>query len=708
MRRPPPLPADFAAAVPPCHASRVRKPARWVGAWLLVCAVLAAAAPSALAQTYQWTNFVGTPATSGTTNGTGSAARFNFPYGIAVDASGNSYIADANNGTIRKVTPGGVVTTLAGLAGNFGTTDATGSAARFNAPTGVTVDSSGNLYVADQGTSNTIRKVTAAGVVTTLAGLAGYTGTTDGTGSAARFKEPTGVAVDGSGNVYVADTGNHTIRKVTSAGVVTTLAGVAGYSGSSNGTGNAARFYAPYGVAVDSSGNIYVADTSNNTLRMVTPAGVVTTIAGVAGYTGSGDGTGVYARFKQPTGVAVDGNGIIYVADNGNDTVRRATSAGVVTTVGGLAGYTGTVDGSGTAARFDLPLGIAATSYGLLFLSDTGNERISMGTTGTLSTPVTTAASTLTTTGATLNGTVNANGSSTVVSFDYGLTTAYGTTVAGTPTPVTGSSATVVSAAITGLSPGTTYHFRVNGASSAGFAYGGDLTFTTSTPPPTATPLAATAISASGTGATLNGTVNANGFSTAVSFDYGPTNAYGTNVAGTPTPVTGSSATSVSAVLTGLTPGTTYHFRVNGTSSGGTTNSTDLTFTTPFTAVSWRQQWYGTTSNSGTAADNADPYNTGVPNLVVFALFGQNQNPATVTPAMLPQAQLSGGYYTYTFTQPAGVSNITYGAQYATTLAPPNWLSIPDTGSGTTHIFSVAIGNNNSMFLRLTLTNLGP
>ena len=140
-----PLPADFAVAVSPCQASRVRERARWVGAWLVVCAVLAAAAPSALAQTYQWTNFVGTPATSGNTNGTGSAARFNFPYGIAVDASGNSYIADANNGTIRKVTPAGVVTTLAGLAGNFGTTDATGSAARFNAPTGVAVDSSGKL-----------------------------------------------------------------------------------------------------------------------------------------------------------------------------------------------------------------------------------------------------------------------------------------------------------------------------------------------------------------------------------------------------------------------------------------------------------------------------------------------------------------------------------------------------------------------------------
>ena len=177
------------------------------------------------------------------------------------------------------------------------------------------VDGSGNVYVADSG-NYTIRKITPAGVVSTLAGLAGSSGSADGTGSAARFYYPTGVAVDGSGNVYVADTGNYTIRKITPAGVVSTLAGLAGSTGSADGTGSAARFYYPYGVAVDGSGNVYVADTGNYTIRKITPAGVVSTLAGTAGSSGSADGTGSAARFNYPTGVAVDGSGNVYVADS--------------------------------------------------------------------------------------------------------------------------------------------------------------------------------------------------------------------------------------------------------------------------------------------------------------------------------------------------------------------------------------------------------
>ena len=647
----------------------------------------------------------GLPGNYGSSDGTGSAARFNYPTGVAVDGSGNVYVADEVNYTIRKVTPGGVVSTLAGLAGSSGSSDGTGSAARFNNPLGVAVDGSGNVYVADYGNS-TIRKVTSGGGVSTLAGLAGNPGSSDGTGSSARFSYPSGVAVDSSGNVYVADQTNCTIRKISPTGGVSTLAGLAGTTGSSDGTGSAAQFNFPSGVAVDGSGNVYVADINNNTLRKVTPAGVVSTLAGLAGNSGSSDGAGSTARFDRPQSVAVDGSGNVYVADNNNNTIRKVSPAGVVTTIGGTVGVIGSANGTGTAATFTAPQGVAVTSSGTVVVADTENNRISMGVVGTAPVPVTVAASSISTTGATLNGTVNANGSSTAVSFDYGLTTAYGTNIAGTPTPVTGSSATSVSAVITGLSPGTTYHFRVNGASSGGTANGSDLTFTTSAVLPTATSLAATSIS--GTGATLNGTVNANGFSTAVSFDYGLTTAYGTNVAGTPTPVTGSSATAVSAVITGLSPGTTYHFRVNGTSSQGTANGGDLTFTTAFTPVSWRQQWFSTTSNTGSAADAADPFQTGVPNLVVFALLGQTQNPARVTASMLPQPQKSGGNFVYTFTQPAGVSNITYGAQYSPSLTPANWQPVTDTGSGTQHIFSVPVGSNTRIFMRLTLTNLGP
>ena len=225
---------------------------------------------------------------------------------------------------------------------------------------------------------------------------------------------------------------------------------------------------------------------------------------------------------------------------------------------------------------------------------------------------------------------------------------------------------------------------------------------------PVPIPVTAPATSISATGATLNGRVNANGFSTVVSFDYGPTTAYGTSVTSTPNPVTGSSATAVSAAITGLNPGTTYHFRVNGTNSQGTTNGGDQTFTTAATPTSWRQQWYSTTSNTGTAADTADPFNTGVSNLVAFALLGPTQNPATVTASMLPQPQKSGGNFVYTFTEPAGVSNITYGAQYTPSLNPANWQPVTDTGSGTQHIFSVPIGSNAQLFLRLTLTNQNP
>ena len=179
-------------------------------------------------------------------------------------------------------------TTLAGLAGSPGSADGTGSNARFNDPSGVAVDSAGNVYVADS-YNDTIRKVTPADVVTTLAGLAGNAGSADGTGSAARFDDPTGVAVDSAGNVYVADDCNSTIRKVTPVGAsweVTTLAGLAGSSGSADGTNSAARFNDPYCVAVDTNGNVYVADYANDTIRKVTPVGtnwVVTTLAGLAG-----------------------------------------------------------------------------------------------------------------------------------------------------------------------------------------------------------------------------------------------------------------------------------------------------------------------------------------------------------------------------------------------------------------------------------------
>src|SRR5437773_76309 len=306
-------------------------------------------------------------------NGTGSQAIFAYPYATAVDGAGNVYVADTYNYTVRKITPAGVVTTLAGLAGEDGSTDGTGSYARFSYLFGIAVDGAGNVYVTDL--SNTIRKITPAGVVTTLAGTPGVHGSADGTGSAAQFWQPWRIAVDSAGIVYVADQANSTIRKITPAGVVTTIAGAAGMFGSADGSGSAARFNAPDGIAVDSSGNLYVADTLNSTIRKITSTGVVTTLAGTPGGIGSADGTGSAARFNYPDALTVAGT-TVYVADTYNSTIRKVTSAGVVTTFAGTAGVPGSTDGTGNAAQLDHPFGVAADKAGNVYVADTLNSTI--------------------------------------------------------------------------------------------------------------------------------------------------------------------------------------------------------------------------------------------------------------------------------------------------------------------------------------------
>jgi sugar lactone lactonase YvrE len=321
------------------------------------------------------TTLAGSAGLRGSADGTGSAARFNDPAGVATDSGGNVYVADEANNTIRKITAAGVVTTLAGSAGLVGIADGTGSAARFDSPWGVATDGGGNIYVGDRA-NNTIRKITSAGVVTTLAGSTVPFGSADGPGSAARFRSPKGVAIDNGGNVYVADESNHTIRKITTAGVVTTLAGSAGLHGSADGTGSAARFALPSGVATDGSGNVYVADRSNQIIRKITTAGVVTTLAGSPRLLGSADGTGSAARFVGPSGVAVDGSGNVYVADFGNNTIRKITSAGVVTTLAGSAGSNGSADGTGSAARFAGPTGVTTDRSGNVYVADVRNQTI--------------------------------------------------------------------------------------------------------------------------------------------------------------------------------------------------------------------------------------------------------------------------------------------------------------------------------------------
>lgn len=320
------------------------------------------------------TTFAGTPSEPGIADGTGAAARFITPTGVAVDAAGNVYVADSFSNTIRKITPEAVVTTLAGTPRTSGPDDGTGPAARFNTPTGVAVDSAGNLYVADTD-SATVRKITAEGIVTTLAGHAGLVGSADGAGADARFSGPTGVAVDGAGNVYVTDNRNSTVRKITPTGTVSTLAGTPGVAGNVDGPIATAQFDVPYALAVDGAGNVYVSDAGGQTVRKITSAGEVATLAGAAGLTGSEDG-GATARFNTPTGVAVDSANNLYIADLGNSTIRKITSDGLVTTFAGTARASGSEDGASATARFSAPQNVVVDAAGTIYVADESNHTV--------------------------------------------------------------------------------------------------------------------------------------------------------------------------------------------------------------------------------------------------------------------------------------------------------------------------------------------
>jgi len=321
------------------------------------------------------TTLAGQIGVGGYADGVGNQAQFRLPNRVAVDGAGNVYVADTANNTIRKITPNGIVSTLAGISGSHGSADGIGSNARFWAPFGIAADSAGNVYVADTA-NNTIRKITPNGVVSTLAGLAGHPGNKDSIGANARFRNPWGVAVDGAGNVFVADMSNDTIRKITPTGVVSTLAGQTGISGSLNGVGTSAQFNNPFAVAVDGADNLYVSDSANDTIRKITPSGVVSTLAGLPGYAGNTDGNGNDARFWNPQGLTVDDKGNIYVADTGNNTVRKITPMGVVTTLAELAGASGTTDRAGESARFNSPGGVAVDHTGNVYVADTNNHTV--------------------------------------------------------------------------------------------------------------------------------------------------------------------------------------------------------------------------------------------------------------------------------------------------------------------------------------------
>lgn len=306
--------------------------------------------------------------TLGYVNNTGTSAQFNIPYTAVGDAAGNLYVADASNNAIRKVTPAGVVTTFVGsLTGAPGFTNATGTAALFNNPQGIAMDASGNLFVGDYG-NNAIREITPAGVVSTFYQAPGAFG-------------PTGVCFDNSGNLIVAAQTANQVCSISPAGVLTIIAGsTSTYVGYINATGTAARFNLPEDVQVDASGNIYVADYLNNAVRMITPAGVVTTVAGsgVSGNTGGfADGVGTAAKFNNLTGLALGSGNVIYVADLLNNDIRRIMPDGTVSLIAGSATQApGFTNGTGTAASLFHPVDLYIDATGTGYIADARNGAI--------------------------------------------------------------------------------------------------------------------------------------------------------------------------------------------------------------------------------------------------------------------------------------------------------------------------------------------
>jgi hypothetical protein len=312
--------------------------------------------------------------------GPATGAEINSPYGISVDSSHNLYIADTGNNVIRKVDSSGKITTVAG-SGNAGYGGDGGPATSANlwAPYRAVADHAGNLYIADF-YNNRIRKVDTSGTITTFAGtgVQGYNG--DGIPAAtAQLSSPAAVGVDSAGNVYVVDTSNNRIRKVDNSGVITTIAGT-GFAGvlGDGGPATAAQINEPVGIALDGKGNIYIADYGNSKIRKIDASGIITTFAGTGQIDYSGDGgPATSAALNLPTGVAADGSGNVFIADYQNNRIRKVNTAGNISTFAGngTSGYSGD-GGSPTSAEISFPEDVALDSAGNVFIADYNNARI--------------------------------------------------------------------------------------------------------------------------------------------------------------------------------------------------------------------------------------------------------------------------------------------------------------------------------------------
>lgn len=327
---------------------------------------------------YRVETMAGGGTSGGYTDGPRTGARFNQPAGLATDASGSVYVADTGNRLIRKMDASGSVTTLAGIPRSQ-TAAPTESipAQAFLEPVGLAIASDGRILVADQG-RNQIRAITRPGAVGDFAGQLGFTSFASGSAQTAIFNKPSAVATLPTGTVVVADTENHLIRGVTLTGQVLELAGMyVPYSsgGYIDAVGTQAAFRQPTGLVADRAGNLYVADTGNHCIRKITPQGVVTTFAGRAGSAGYADGDAPSAQFSSPTALAWDARGQLFVADSGNHCIRMVTPDGRVVTAAGRAGSAGFSDGR-TISRLNEPYGLAIAANGDIYVSDRGNNAL--------------------------------------------------------------------------------------------------------------------------------------------------------------------------------------------------------------------------------------------------------------------------------------------------------------------------------------------
>lgn len=302
-------------------------------------------------------------------------ARFNDPAGITLDAQGNLYVADSRNHVIRKVTPDGITQLLAGTPGQPGFANGIGGLARLDTPFGIAVTPSGEVVVSDTG-NHVLRHITPSGLVTTLAGQPGVDGHTNGPAALAAFSSPLGLCFDPAGNLWVADSGNHVLRKLTPDLQVVTVAGTPGAWGHRDGPAQEAQLNGPIDVAVRPNGEILVSDGLNHVLRKVTPSGEVDTLAGQPSIAGWADGPGSQSLFWNPAGLFLGDRGDLYVADSLNHAIRKVTPQGWVSTISGVPGNYGNSDGANGSGRFFNPYDLAPDANGYLLVSDSYNQSL--------------------------------------------------------------------------------------------------------------------------------------------------------------------------------------------------------------------------------------------------------------------------------------------------------------------------------------------